>query len=63
MAREDTEDEKICLKLQEMCLENPWQPRWNQGRYGKRKPCGDCYAQCVKQKASWPFHMCPSEGN
>ena len=58
MASEDSPDVKRCLKLQEFCLQDPWQPSWNRKQYGKRKDCGACFRQC-KDKGEWPFEKCP----
>ena len=47
-----------CDELLVKCLENPWQPEWNIGLYGKRKDCGACYRRC-KNEVKWPTDMCP----
>jgi hypothetical protein len=42
-----------------LCLENPWQPEWNKPLFGPKKPCGDCFRNCVAEGGAWPFGKCP----
>ncbi|AKT39594.1 RHS repeat-associated core domain-containing protein [Chondromyces crocatus] len=60
-ASDDPELER-CLKLQEFCLQDPWQPEWNRGTYGNRKDCGGCFREC-KRAGAWPFDRCPLPGD
>ena len=27
--------------------------------YGCRKPCSECYRECVNDRGVWPFYKCP----
>jgi hypothetical protein len=46
-----------CRYAFNLCLESPWQPFWNRD-FGKKKPCPDCYANCLNEK-KWPAKKCP----
>lgn len=41
------------------CLENVWQPDWNQGTFGPRKDCGACHRECKHAGGAWPYYKCP----
>jgi RHS repeat-associated protein len=48
-----------CMDPLVRCLENPWQPPWNQGDFGRRKDCGACYRECKHAGGVWPEYKCP----
>jgi hypothetical protein len=48
-----------CDKLYDACIDNPWQPTWNRGNYGPKKPCSDCYVICKNNESGLPFEKCP----
>jgi hypothetical protein len=55
--------EKKCMPKLVECLESPNQPEWNQGDFGLRKNCNDCYQLCInRNKGNWPDDKCPSPG-
>ncbi len=47
----DPENDRICTRLRDLCMQ-----------YGKRKPCGDCYRNCMHNDGAWPFKKCPLDG-
>ena len=49
----------VCDAMLVQCLENPWQPDWNQDEFGKRKDCGACYRECKHAGGVWPSYKCP----
>ncbi len=49
----------VCREGLDRCLENPWQPPWNQGDFGPRKDCGACYRECKHAGGIWPEYKCP----
>ena len=51
--------EAACMDALEACLNNPWQPWWNEGKFGKRKDCGACYRECKHAEGKWPTYKCP----
>lgn len=51
--------EQVCSEHLTECLENPWQPDWNKGRFGPRKDCGACYRECKLAVGIWPSYKCP----
>ena len=53
------DDERICRRLLDLCLENPWQPDWNRDDFGPKKDCGACYRECKNDGGAWPFYKCP----
>lgn len=48
-----------CMAGLQSCLENPWQPWWNEATFGKTKDCGACYRECVHAEGIWPSYKCP----
>jgi hypothetical protein len=48
-----------CEQKLELCLDNPWQPKWNREDFGWRKDCGACYRECRHNEGSWPDYKCP----
>jgi RHS repeat-associated protein len=48
-----------CSRNLVRCLDNPWQPPWNQGDFGPRKDCGACYRECKHAGGVWPDYKCP----
>jgi len=48
-----------CSEAFEKCLDNPWQPWWNEGRFGKKKDCASCYRECKHSEGEWPSYKCP----
>jgi RHS repeat-associated protein len=53
------DDERICRRLLDLCLDNPWQPDWNKDDFGPKKDCGACYRECKNDGGAWPFYKCP----
>ena len=53
---EERENKKVCQRLLELCLENP---KPVNPQYGPKKPCGDCYRNCMNNEGAWPFEKCP----
>jgi hypothetical protein len=51
--------EKMCTELRDQCLENPYQPDWNRGRFGNKKDCLSCYWECKDHDGKWPDYKCP----
>jgi hypothetical protein len=48
----------LCAEMMVVCLENKFQPAWNQEMYGRVKDCAKCLARCRNER-TWPFEMCP----
>ena len=47
------DDERICRRLLDLCLDNPWQPDWNKDDFGPKKDCGACYRECKRRRPAF----------
>ncbi len=48
-----------CMPWLHECLENMTQPSWNRRKFGSKKDCKDCVAECRHKKGTWPDYKCP----
>jgi hypothetical protein len=55
---DDEPDLKRCIKLAELCLEDPYHKGYRKKLYGPIKDCRGCLDEC-KHRGEWPFDRCP----